>query len=148
MKYLLTIMILAVALQNAASFCPETAGIGVYKARALLEMTDNYLFDTEPDCAEAGNRFDSDPSLNELAFTVNPNPATDFIYIKTTDPQNGENFFRLSDITGRVVLTLKANDDNATVRIPVAHLSAGIYFLQYIGAQQSLATRKIIISRN
>lgn len=80
-------------------------------------------------------------------ITVYPNPATATIYFKSI----GEKDVRLIegyDITGKLCFSrVVAGQSLSDVNIDIYQLDAGVYFIKFIGQDQSIKTKKFLISR-
>jgi hypothetical protein len=77
-------------------------------------------------------------------FIVYPNPANDLLFLYSETYSGPENIsFRITDISGRVVLENKINSSGP---VEVSSLSNGVYFIS-IKAGDTFSTHKFIISR-
>ena len=63
----------------------------------------------------------------EQAFRIYPNPAADYLHIRTAGRGSGAAAVRLTDITGKVLATHYLHDGRAD--IPVAPYAPGVYYL-------------------
>jgi hypothetical protein len=67
-------------------------------------------------------------------ITIYPNPASNDLHIKIDDENFADNKLRIIDQIGHVVYSSSIKSDNE--KIPVSHLSSGVYILQYISADK------------
>ena len=145
MKYFLTIMILAVALQSIAALCPETDGIGVYHARSFLEYQGDFTYD-DVNCA-AGQR--SEPSAQDETtqnMRISPNPSTGIIRVRFTAADKSAKTIFVTDLNGKELLRKKVSPSARSTNLDLSDFSAGIYFVQCIGNNARTEVQKIIIS--
>jgi hypothetical protein len=77
----------------------------------------------------------SELSSDEADFTVYPNPASDFIRIKTDKSINGSDYY-FADQSGKTILKGKINSESNS--IDITSLANGIYFL-HIGERRGFA---------
>ena len=80
----------------------------------------------------------STQDVNEDYFSVFPNPASDFINIKTNN--NDEVFVTVFDMLGKSVLKQTTNNN----KLNISKLVSGIYLLQ-INQNNSIITKKLIV---
>jgi aminopeptidase N len=79
------------------------------------------------------------------AYTITPNPASDYILISSTGSREIADI-KIYDATGRVVKELlKQSFVNNTVKITVADLGVGNYFVEIQSANNSRFTKQIVI---
>jgi hypothetical protein len=92
-----------------------------------------------PDSTDVLNAAE-EASLQAITFEVFPNPASDYIQIKTnTEWQQ----FQLFDLNGRLLQRFYPHTH--TPRLQLNDLSNGLYLLQGITKNQAVLSRKIII---
>jgi hypothetical protein len=78
------------------------------------------------------------------ALTVYPNPANNSIFVRLNNATaNEENTISLLDVTGKVVLTKKANN-NGTIEIDTQNLSNGVYFVHLTNVELNIVSKIII----
>lgn len=75
----------------------------------------------------------------ENEFTIFPNPASSDLFVRFKNPFTNKLTYRLVDIVGREV----AKGDLLNYRIPIYHLSSGIYIVQLYENGELIGTRKI-----
>ena len=73
-------------------------------------------------------------------FTIYPNPARGSI---TVTNNFNANYFKLTDLSGRVVVTDKIQGSNTSIDLP--ELVPGIYMVELSGADGQKATQKLVI---
>jgi hypothetical protein len=78
------------------------------------------------------------PSLNDLAIVVYPNPAKEFVTISSV-PEGA--IVSVLDLSGRVLQSRQAESDQVTLNL---NLKSGIYFIQ-VKNKDTQAVRKLII---
>ncbi len=77
-------------------------------------------------------------------LTVYPNPANNSIFVRlniinTTE----ENVISLIDVTGKIVLTKKTNN-NGTIEIDTQNLSNGVYFVHLTNVELNMVSKIVI----
>ncbi|MFZ4800210.1 MAG: T9SS type A sorting domain-containing protein [Bacteroidia bacterium] len=78
------------------------------------------------------------------ALTVYPNPAQNSIFIGLNNLNTTEeNVISLIDVTGKIVLTKKTNN-NGTIEIDTQNLSNGVYFVQLANATLNIVSKIVI----
>lgn len=78
------------------------------------------------------------------ALTVYPNPAQNSIFIRLNNINTTEeNVISLIDVTGKIVLTKKTNN-NGTIEIDTQNLSNGVYFVQLANATLNIVSKIVI----
>lgn len=92
------------------------------------------------------NCIESVTSVSEATNTDNiyvfPNPASEFIYIKTTENCDAA---QLSDCLGRIIISEDINSDKTTIN--VADLPGGIYFINIISENRIIYTIKALVQK-
>lgn len=92
-----------------------------------------------PDSTDVINAAE-EASLQAITFEAFPNPASDYIQIKTSTEWQQ---FQLFDISGRLLQRFYPHSN--TPRFQLNDLSNGLYLLQGITKNQAILSRKIII---
>lgn len=78
-------------------------------------------------------------------FTVYPNPASDYLFIRQEQGDSGDFKFTLNDLTGRRVFEQDQHtEENGAVYISLAEVSAGVYLLN-IKTNDITVTQKIVV---
>lgn len=69
---------------------------------------------------------------SDVSTSIQPNPATDYIYINNNDAGTGEfaNTAMIYNTLGQCVLTILQQLEGERLRIDVSHLSPGVYFVR------------------
>ncbi|HET6989953.1 MAG TPA: T9SS type A sorting domain-containing protein, partial [Bacteroidia bacterium] len=80
----------------------------------------------------------------ENQLDVFPNPATDMVTIKYFASQPGDNALRLTDITGRVLMTIKIGDYYNDQQIDISNLNSGVYLFTLYENNTPVAKSKLI----
>jgi hypothetical protein len=125
---------LSVAYSNGTNWPQEPSGLGttleLVSASGLMNEPSNWF----SGCPNGSPGRDFLPgcgvgltSLNATTFTIAPNPGSDEIFISS--PDMGE--ISVMNLNGQVLFT--ADKTNETEYLQVAHLNAGIYFIQLNG---------------
>ena len=78
---------------------------------------------------------------NESTVTVFPNPASDYLYIKSSRIKQ----IKITDIAGRVLLKQSFDNANSIFNLPVKSLPKGIVLLEVTNANMKISTQKVLI---
>jgi len=76
----------------------------------------------------------------EVQFTINPNPATDFVVVNVNN--NSEMDIKIVDVLGNIVLTDSMKQNK---KIDVSHFKSGIYFVSITSKDKKSVSRKMIV---
>lgn len=79
-------------------------------------------------------------------ITVYPNPARDRIYLKNANENASYSFFKLFDVSGKVILTERITNAITTMNIPATTIS-GLYFWTLNNGQYGVAQGRLIIMK-
>ncbi|PKP21958.1 MAG: hypothetical protein CVU05_05770 [Bacteroidetes bacterium HGW-Bacteroidetes-21] len=86
--------------------------------------------------------------LDELQFSIFPNPARDMSQVSFSLPENGHVKMEVKDVLGRHVLTLSDQNYLAgqqNIDIPMSQLSGkGVYFIQMTYADYTYTTKLVV----
>ena len=77
-----------------------------------------------------------------LDISIYPNPANDYIFIKTNDSEKFSKV-QLLDLNGKVVVEI--NEENSFQKIDTKNLPSGMYIIRVLGSQ-SIYTGKIVVN--
>ncbi len=77
-----------------------------------------------------------------LNISIYPNPANDYIFIKTNDSEKFSKV-QLLDLNGKVVVEI--NEENSFQKIDTKNLPSGMYIIRVLGSQ-SIHTSKIVVN--
>jgi hypothetical protein len=121
----------------------ETTRIGYYNYGLLvvdnLKMGDYTLAVQD---TQVGEEELEQPA--DLLFNVFPNPAVEMVNVEYFLPSGG--VLKISDNTGRTVLSAELNSDEYKISLPVNGLSPGTYFVNLFDfSNQNLSGKKLII---
>lgn len=79
--------------------------------------------------------------ISDTAFTISPNPASDFVTISNSENLKIKNV-ELFDLNGRIIKSAKFND-LVNIEINLASFSKGMYLLK-IDTENGFISKKII----
>lgn len=82
---------------------------------------------------------------NELSplLTIFPSPAKDLIHVKSNFPQQELQQLMITDVFGRKVFA-STPSGNENIKVSVAHLPPGLYFLELMYANRQRAVQKFV----
>ncbi len=85
----------------------------------------------------------------KAVITISPNPTTDFLNIKITNPLSGNNTesIEIFNIIGKKVMTVSLSKGENN-KISLNNLSAGIYFIKHINRDGAVSTLKFYKTSN
>jgi uncharacterized repeat protein (TIGR01451 family) len=109
----------------------------------VIENRANIYFDfNEPVITNTAiNTFVAPNGVEELSngtFSIYPNPAENVLYVQS---ENGNSFYTIYDITGKVNFIHQSTNANST--LDISTLSSGVYFIQCISGEE-VSTIKFI----
>lgn len=87
-------------------------------------------------------------NVNNVAFTVYPNPASDVLNVNLKGVSLTDKvLLSIVDMTGRTVVQneISKTMENQTLSLNVSNLKSGVYFIQMTGNGMSFPTKKIVI---
>jgi hypothetical protein len=82
---------------------------------------------------------------NNSALAIYPNPANDFLTIKTENSKMQLNEIRVFDAQGKMVMNQIVNAGEASVVLDISSLANGIYFVQGI-AENEVMNKKVLVT--
>ena len=85
----------------------------------------------------------TDPLLEETGWTIYPNPAQDFLQLRT-DPLSRNPSLLLRDLQGRTVLEFPELDPDNRVPIDISALPSGVYLVEMWSENQFLGRKKLV----
>lgn len=88
-----------------------------------------------------------DEVKSDVNFTLNPNPARDYVTMGINSEKVGNFHVVITNISGQVVKEMTYNSTNSiSENVNVSDLSAGVYFVQ-VRSNDHSATKKLVIGR-
>lgn len=86
--------------------------------------------------------------VRPLAFSVRPNPASDFVSVDIESPYDRSDLeLRITDVTGKAVLKRPFDGNGASQLVSVAELSSGVYYVSLWLHGRLVGTRKLAVLR-
>jgi hypothetical protein len=73
---------------------------------------------------------------------VYPNPTTGDVTIKLTQPSGFG--YKISDITGKIVVSAEGSANIDTILVPMQNLQSGLYFLTIQTKEGQQLTKKLV----
>ncbi len=135
-------------IENIANQCPATGGGAVYTARSMragfiqnpgLEYNDYSI------CGFSEERTKKSANLSTPIGQLIPNPATETVELKFESALKMGAEVSVTDLTGKTWLQMRANEAQQSIRINVASLSPGIYFVWFNANGQHASVHKLVI---
>lgn len=96
------------------------------------------------DCSSKKSTTETAVSQIELAASVYPVPAKDYLYVNITEPSNTDITLRLFDITGKMVLSEVEPGGAGTILLDLSRIKNGFYVLKVNSGNKQLI-RKISV---
>ena len=146
MKYFLTIMILAVALQSIAALCPEVHGVGVYHARSFLEYQGDFTY-SELNCSDAGQRNEPATTSSEESMRIFPNPSTGFVQIRFAEKNDAPKTLSVYNANGREMLSRKIGLQQKSATLDLSDFSSGVYLIKSSSEEGKTEIQKVVLFR-
>ncbi len=83
--------------------------------------------------------------LFESGITVYPNPASDYLYVKHSDPLEAIQYIKIYSADGKLISQVNPNNLNGPVTIDISHFQNGLYLLKINSTDHSY-NKAILIS--
>ncbi|MEZ4941674.1 MAG: T9SS type A sorting domain-containing protein [Saprospiraceae bacterium] len=83
----------------------------------------------------------------EAGFSVFPNPASDLLQIKFSQPLRAETTVEILDLTGRLAIRRNITGGTAQFSMQTENLPEGAYFLRIASAGKLLGRQKLVVAR-
>ncbi len=105
---------------------------------------------TEETCSEATTIINGEinTSTNDLAnglkVALYPNPAQDIVYLSLNDVDRGTATIRLLSVDGRILLSERLDEADATLTMDISAVPAGIHFLE-VQTATAKVIRKLVV---
>jgi hypothetical protein len=147
-KSVFTLLILGIvpllSAQNLDRISISSGGATTNEVSYVIGETFNFTMSDDADLTiETGTQGSEDDTGGDNNYTIikemaethplqcYPNPATDYIYIKTGIETNSQIFLQVYDINGKLIRREKTNTGEL-LKVNVQHLSPGTYFISLI----------------
>jgi len=78
------------------------------------------------------------------SMSVYPNPTTQMLNVKFSEPLLSEATLKIEDVTGREISLVKIRQASGDLQVDVTSLSAGIYFVSVTNAEENIMSEKFI----
>jgi hypothetical protein len=138
-------------LEVIAAQCPQQGGKAVYRARTLLCVINDHVYEWNDDCPSSSLRTMSEQSLPPTSPTSDvqlyPNPNDGNMTLSYVLPENQQGFFIVYDIMGNEVMRMDLQSGNQQQVISLQTLASGMYYYQVVFAAQIIRSDKIVINR-
>ncbi|MCB9314526.1 MAG: T9SS type A sorting domain-containing protein [Lewinellaceae bacterium] len=138
-------------LDTIANQCPTLGGNAVFRARSMLDAAGYWeVYNDDSLCEISSSRplvqieSRQKSKTNILIF---PNPASDQINIRSTDPWAANTTILLTDILGNQILcqtVSELTDQIGLLKLPLSTLLPGLYFVQIQVQGDTRISKKII----
>jgi WD40 repeat protein len=84
-----------------------------------------------------------EPKASEIAMKIAPNPVSNLLKVQLKTEEKG--LVKVSDLTGKIVLTMPKRAGHETIEINTSNLSSGIYFTSFQSESGHSVTRKMVV---
>lgn len=125
--------------------------IGCAQARAILSMVKEDTFDMDINSRPLGlrrNNIDEFKVSNATIFSVQPNPASDHLWITYPNVDaTMELHFKVSDLLGREIFSRNLNSNKGLMEINTESWKSGFYFIELYMNNAPIGVQKIEIIR-
>ncbi len=127
---------------NWNSAYPYAVGPTFYGNKVALKVTSI----TEPTTTYVSTSGISQTEMNQMQFTVYPNPAQDFVAVQVGDLVTSEIRVSMFDMTGRLIQETMINPGSTIAYLDTRTVYDGQYIIQ-IASGESVRTSKVILAR-
>lgn len=90
-------------------------------------------------------------SINETNIKNNisvwPNPFTDFTVLEYNLTENNNAFVEITDLTGKVIKTIRINDNSGKVELNLSQHAEGVYQYRFINGNLEIENGKLVLVR-
>ena len=136
------------SLESIAGQCPLTGGSAVFKARSLLAMVQDFIYDDEMLCEQIGERGNKGFDIsNSHIFTLFPNPAKNEVTASFSSSSELNREIVLSDATGKEIWHKEVPKSNRSVVFETTGMQPGVYFCTLLENDVRRGIEKLIIIR-
>ncbi|TAK34061.1 MAG: T9SS type A sorting domain-containing protein [Saprospiraceae bacterium] len=133
-------------LESIAGQCPLTGGSAVFKARSLLAMVQDSLYDDETLCQQIGERNDRSLDNNDSSFfNLFPNPAKNEVTASFSSSSELSREIVLSDATGKEIWRKEVPKAHHSVVFETTGIQPGVYFCTLFENDVKAGVGKLII---
>ena len=138
-------------LAGLAQQCPYEYGPAVFQARAYLKACGdsvNYFNVCEnmtPVTSNARLLNSNDNALEQLPFSIYPNPAMDKVTISASIPTGAKGEVNIYNNFGNKLFTVILNEGENNVDIDLSKVAAGIYFYKAFVNNKMVKADKLVI---
>lgn len=133
----------------------NTSTVGTYKIRVNGNGTANnatscYTLNVQISASPFRKANDTETEITEKvsSFSLFPNPANELINVRLNSADGGNATFNITDLTGRIVMTVAKNVDagSTDVELNINKLNSGVYFINVTNGSYT-EVQKFIVSK-
>ena len=131
--------------------CPQAGGHSVFIARNYLKyMGWHFDYNDAVTCLQQGifkGEGQNEIAQSKSAMLVFPNPAGDQVKIDLIDQKDGIQLIELMDQLGRVVYSVKTNENSPTILLNLQAFVNGIYLIRCATTGNYVYNSKLVIQK-
>ncbi|MBK8297174.1 MAG: T9SS type A sorting domain-containing protein [Saprospiraceae bacterium] len=131
---------------DIASQCVLLGGDAVYRARAILNLFTQFVFNDDSICAQALQQYGSGKiqEMNEFQVFIQPNPVSECVTIKLFSEVEKVKKLFVRDISGKPIRTIYLDEAQNLLELNIKDLIPGILFLEIELTNGIILNRKIL----
>ena len=134
-------------LESIANQCPLTGGSAVFKARSLLAMVRDSVYDDEMLCEQIGERSESQMTIEHSGFALFPNPAQNKVTVVKPPTIEEDTEIFIFNSLGKSVLRKVLPGEIPSVTLNTSGLEEGTFIVAIYSNGRKIFTDKLVIIR-
>ncbi|RME09918.1 MAG: T9SS C-terminal target domain-containing protein, partial [Bacteroidetes bacterium] len=133
-------------LESIAGQCPLTGGSAVFKARSLLAIVQDSVYDDEMLCEQIGERSESQMTIEHSGFALFPNPAQNKVTVAKPVTMEEDTEIFIFNSLGKLVLRKVFPSEIPSVTLNISALDEGTFIVSiYTNGRKIFADKLVII---
>jgi hypothetical protein len=134
-------------LEQLANQCPLTGGTAVFRARSILALVSDVIYDDEVLC-QSGQQGAMKPTSNYTysEFTLYPNPAQNSVTARLPRVLTQKGYLFLYNSIGEEVLQIIIPPETISIKINIENLPNGVYIGSVVENKKEIYTQRLVIN--
>lgn len=131
---------------DIASQCALLGGDAVYRARALMALYNQAVFNDDSICSQAMEQYQSsgNSKLNEFQIYIQPNPGSEWITIQCNSQEVKIKNLIFRELSGKPIHTIYFKESQNLIELNISDLNPGILLLELELTNGIILNRKIL----
>jgi len=133
-------------INEIASQCAIMGGDAVYRARALMALYNQAVFNDDSICLQALEQYKSSEKLklDEFQVFIQPNPVLEYVTIHLFSPFEKVQNLIIRDISGKSIRSIHLDETQNLIELNISDLNPGILLLELELTNGIILNRKIL----